>query len=75
MTEETKEFAGLDYTIEVPYGVRAKRVSAFGLRSSRPSCPDGMQDLGVPGVWEEGKRPGRYEDAVWLAGGPYTLRS
>ena len=59
--------------MEVQDGVRAERISAFGLRSSRPRSPDGLQDLGVPGVQQEGKRPGRYADAVWLTGGSELL--
>ncbi len=54
-------------------GVRAERVSAFGLRSSRARCPDGLQDVGVPGVQQEGERPGRYADALWLVGGKELL--
>ncbi len=50
-------------------GLQKGRLSAFGLRGASTRCPDGLQDLGVPGVLQEGKRPGRYEDAVWLVRG------
>lgn len=62
-----------DEVIDANEPVSAKRLSAFGVRSSRPRSPNGLQNMGVPGVLEEGERASRDEDAVWLVNGRSLL--